>query len=296
MENKAITITNLATAISQKVEDYKLLTKFRLSFLVVFSAGIGFLLASPTFDLSGLFVLCLGGFLVTGASNALNQVLEQDLDKQMARTSKRPLASGRMNTNEAVLSAGLMSLLGITLLASFNMMTALIGMISLISYAFVYTPMKRISPIAVVIGAFPGAFPPMIGWVAVTGTLDIEALVLFGIQFLWQFPHFWAIAWVQYEDYAKAGFFLLPTKRKDKQSALQGVIYALILLPISFLPYFLGLTGLISMIIVGIAGLYYAYKSWLLYKECTRDAARKLMFTSFIYLPIVLIALVLDKL
>ncbi|MGB0861641.1 MAG: heme o synthase [Saprospiraceae bacterium] len=296
MGNKVITVANIATAVSQKVEDYKLLTKFRLSFLVVFSAGIGFLLASPTFDLSGLFVLCLGGFLVTGASNALNQVLEQDLDKQMARTSKRPLASGRMNTNEAVLSAGLMSLLGITLLASFNMMTALIGMISLISYAFVYTPMKRISPIAVIIGAFPGAFPPMIGWVAVTGTLDIEALVLFGIQFLWQFPHFWAIAWVQYEDYAKAGFFLLPTKRKDKQSALQGVIYALILLPISFLPYFLGLTGLISMIIVGIAGLYYAYKSWLLYKECTRDAARKLMFTSFIYLPIVLIALVLDKL
>jgi protoheme IX farnesyltransferase len=296
MENRVITVTSIATAVSQKVEDYKLLTKFRLSFLVVFSAGIGYLLASPSFNLVGLLALCLGGFLVTGAANALNQILEQDLDKQMARTSKRPLASGRMTTNEAVLSAGLMSLAGIMLLASFNMMTALIGMISLISYAFVYTPMKRISPIAVVIGAFPGAFPPMIGWVAVTGTLDIEALVLFGIQFLWQFPHFWAIAWVQYEDYAKAGFFLLPTKRKDKQSALQGVIYALILLPISILPYFLGMTGLISMVVIILAGIYYAYKSWLLYRDCTRDSARKLMFTSFIYLPVVLIALILDKL
>ena len=156
--------------------------------------------------------------------------------------------------------------------------------------------MKKISPIAVLIGAFPGAFPPMIGWIAVTGSFDTEALVLFGIQFMWQFPHFWAIAWVRYEDYAKAGFFLLPTKKKDKQSALQAFIYAAFLIPIGWMPYFLGLSGLISGIVLMAASVYFTYAAWMLYKTCTREAARKLMFSSFFYLPIVLIALLLDKL
>ena len=284
--------------LSSKVNDYKLLTKFRLSSLVVFSAGIGYLLAIPAggFSALNLFILCLGGFLVTGAANALNQILENDVDKQMARTSDRPLASGRMSVNEAVLAAGLMSLIGIGCLASFNALAALIGIISLISYAFLYTPMKKISPIAVLIGAFPGAFPPMIGWVAVTGSFDTEALVLFGIQFMWQFPHFWAIAWVRFEDYAKAGFFLLPTKKKDKQSALQAFIYAAFLIPIGWMPYFLGLSGLISGIVLMAASVYFTYAAWMLYRTCTREAARKLMFSSFFYLPIVLIALLLDKL
>ena len=295
MRNKAISASTIATTLSDKIEDYKLLTKFKLSLLVVFSAGIGFLLATPVFDWLGLIVLCLGGFLITGAANALNQVLEKDLDKEMARTAKRPLASGRMTINEAVTAAGLMSLTGIVLLASFNGLAALIGMVSFISYAFIYTPMKRISPVAVIVGAVPGALPPMIGWVAVTGSLDPEALILFGIQFLWQFPHFWAIAWVRFEDYAKAGFFLLPTKQKDKQSALQGFIYALILIPVSIVPYFLGLTGWISLIIVGGISIWYAFKAWMLYKDCSREAARQLMFTSFYYLPIVLIALLIDK-
>ena len=284
--------------LSSKVNDYKLLTKFRLSSLVVFSAGIGYLLAIPAggFGWLNLFILCLGGFLVTGAANALNQILEIDVDKQMARTSDRPLTSGRMSVNEAVLAAGLMSLVGIGCLAYFNALAALIGMISLVSYAFLYTPMKKISPIAVLIGAFPGAFPPMIGWVAVTGSFDTEALVLFGIQFMWQFPHFWAIAWVRFEDYAKAGFYLLPTKKKDKQSALQAFIYAAFLIPIGWMPYFLGLSGLISGIVLMAASVYFTYTAWMLYRTCTREAARKLMFSSFFYLPIVMIALLLDKL
>ncbi len=262
---------------------------------MVFSAGIGYLLAAPVFSWGELLVLCLGGFLVTGAANALNQVLEQDLDKQMARTAKRPLATGRMTTNEAVLLAGLMSLVGITLLAFFNALTGLLGMISLIFYAFIYTPMKRVSPVAVTIGAIPGAFPPMIGWVAVTGTLDPEALILFGIQFMWQFPHFWAIAWLRYEDYAKAGFFLLPTRKRDKVSAMQALLYALFLIPIAVMPYFMGLTGIFSMVIVGLISIYYAFTAWKLYKDLSREAARKLMFTSFFYLPAVLIVLLIDK-
>lgn len=272
--------------------------KFKLSSLVVFSAGIGYVLAASatTFSWIELFVLCLGGFLVTGAANALNQVLESDVDKQMARTSNRPLATGRMTINEAVMSAGLMSLFGIGCLAYFNPLTALVGMISLISYAFIYTPMKKISPIAVLIGAFPGAFPPLIGWVAVTGTLDAEALVLFGIQFMWQFPHFWAIAWLRYEDYAKAGFYLLPTRKKDKQSAFQSLIYAGFLLPIGLMPYFLGMTGWISAIVLTLSSAYFTYCAWRLFKTLSREAARRLMFCSFFYLPIVLIALLIDKL
>ncbi len=249
----------------------------------------------PTFNWIGLTVLCLGGYLITGAANALNQVLEQDVDQKMARTAKRPLASGRMTKNQAVLIAGLMSLAGVTLLALFNGLAALIGMISLMSYAFIYTPMKRVSPIAVFIGAIPGALPPMIGWVAVTGSIDPEAIVLFALLFAWQFPHFWAIAWVRFEDYAKAGFYLLPTKKKDKQSALQSLIYASFLIPIGLMPYIMGLTGVISAVIVTGMAFYYTFRAWQLYKSCTRDAARQLMFSSFIYLPVVMLALVMDK-
>lgn len=281
--------------LSQKIEDYKLLTKFRLSSLVIFTAGVGYLLATPMFSWESFFLLCLGGFLITGAANALNQVLEQDVDKLMARTAKRPLPSGRMTTNEAVLSAGLMSLVGIIILATFNGVASLLGMIALMSYAFVYTPMKRVSPSAVFVGAIPGALPPMIGWVAVTGNINLEALVLFGILFLWQFPHFWAIAWIRYEDYAKAGFYLLPTKEKDKQSALQSLIYAILLIPVGLMLYGLGTTGIVSAIIVTLAGVFYTFRAWELYKTCSREAARKLMFSSFIYLPIVMTALVIDK-
>lgn len=273
-----------------------MLVKARLTSMVVFSAGIGYVLgAGYSFSWIGLAVLCLGGFLITGASNALNQVLEKEYDSMMKRTANRPLAAGRMSVSEAVMAAGFMSLIGITLLALFNPLTALIGTVSLIIYAFIYTPVKRVSPIAVLIGAIPGALPPMIGWVAATGNLGIEALALFGIQFLWQFPHFWAIAWVGNEDYTKAGYKLLPSKGgKDKETALQCLIYTLFMLPMGISLFWLGVTGWISAVVVTGAGLMFTYYAWRLYQECTDKAALQLMFSSFVYLPVTLIALMMD--
>jgi len=287
----------IGAQISQKISDLKVLTKFRLSMMVVFSAGIGFILgAGAGFVWADFLLLCLGGYCLTGASNALNQVIEKDFDKLMPRTENRPLATGRMSVSEGVLIAGVLSVSGLLILATFNTIVAFLGAISLLSYAFVYTPLKRVSPIAVIVGAFPGAFPPMIGWVAATGYIGMEALILFGIQFMWQFPHFWAIAWVAFEDYAKGGFNLLPSKKRDKSSAMQCVIYSLILIPTSLLLYFMGVTGLVSAIIVGITGLLYLLASINLYMKCDRKAALQLMFSSFLYLPIVLIALCADKL
>ena len=289
---------SIGSFLKQKINDYKLLVKLKLSLLVVFSACITFILGADVYPWQALFVLGMGGFLVTGAANALNQVLEKDYDKLMKRTSNRPIATGRMDVSEAVLAAGLMSVAGLLLLASFNPQTAVLGALSLVSYSFIYTPMKRVSPAAVWIGAIPGALPMAIGWVAAGNQLGAEAIFLFSIQFFWQFPHFWAIAWVAYQDYSKAGFYLLPSKKedgRDKSTALQTVFYALCLVPMSALPYYLNISGLIAcgvMLIMSIVYLIYAIK---LYQECTEKAARKLMFASFAYLPIVLIVLVLDK-
>lgn len=288
----------IGSFLKQKINDYKLLVKLKLSLLVVFSACITFVLGAEVYPWEALFILGMGGFLVTGAANALNQVLEKDYDKLMKRTANRPIATGRMDVSEAVLAAGLMSVAGLLLLASFNPQTAVLGALSLVSYSFIYTPMKRVSPAAVWIGAIPGALPMAIGWVAAGNQLGSEAIFLFSIQFFWQFPHFWAIAWVAYQDYSKAGFYLLPSKKedgRDKSTALQTVFYALCLVPMSALPYYLNISGYIAcavMLIMSIVYLIYAIK---LYQECTEKAARKLMFASFAYLPIVLIVLVLDK-
>jgi protoheme IX farnesyltransferase len=217
----------------------------------------------------------------------------------MKRTSNRPIAAGRMEVSEAVLAAGLMSVSGLLLLATFNPETALLGAFSLLLYAFIYTPMKRVSPLAVWIGAIPGALPMAIGWVAAGGSLiGPEVVFLFSIQFLWQFPHFWAIAWVSYKDYSKAGFYLLPSKKldgRDKSTALQTVFYALCLLPMSFLAFYLNISGLIACFTMIIMGLIYLTYAINLYIKCTDQAARKLMFASFAYLPVVLLVLVLDK-
>lgn len=266
--------------------------------LVVFSAAMAYLIAlQGNINWTVFLALCIGGFLVTGASNTLNQVLERDTDPLMKRTANRPLAAGRMNVSEAILIAGFSSMFGITFLAFINPWTAVLGTLSLILYSFLYTPMKRISPIAVFIGAIPGALPTMIGCVAAQGELTTLALVLFGIQFMWQFPHFWAIAWVGHEDYSNAGFRLLPSKdgERDYSAGLQSFYYALMLVIVSLAPYFMGITGITSAIVVGLLGAVYAGYSWNLYKKCTKDAALKLMFSSFVYLPIALIALVIDK-
>ncbi len=289
-------IAKSPNGISLKIQDYQTLTKFRLSMMVVFSAAMGYILAAPILMWAELLKLCFGGFLLSGAASAFNQILEREYDRLMDRTSNRPLAAGRMEVSEAVFAAGLMSLGGLAILATFNSLTALIGAISLLSYAFVYTPMKRTSSLAVLVGAFPGAFPPLIGWVAVTGTLSPEALALFGIQFMWQFPHFWAIAWVSFEDYAKAGFYLLPSKGgRDRNTAFQCLFYALLLIPVSLFLFVMGITGLISAVIVGLAGVIFAGLAFNLYIKLDRKSALMLMFGSFIYLPVALIALVIDK-
>ncbi len=245
----------------------------------------------------GILLLGIGGFLVTGAANALNQVLERDFDKMMKRTENRPLAAGRMSVSEAVLAAGLMCMAGTFCLSIFNAWAGLLGMLSMVLYSFVYTPMKRVSTAAVAIGAIPGALPLMIGSVAAEGTLTSLAIALFALQFFWQFPHFFAIAWVGDEDYKRAGFHLLPNKTGalDSSVGMQSLIYALFLIPVSFLPYLLGATGIISAIIIAVSSLIYAGLGWNLYKKCTKAAALQLMFSSFIYLPLVLFALYFDK-
>jgi heme o synthase len=290
--------TELAGGFVQKFNDYKLLVKFRLSMLVVFSACIAYLLAVPQASWQDLAILTASSCLITWAASALNQVLEKDFDKLMLRTANRPLAAGRMESTEAVLAAGLMSAVGLILLASFNPMSAMLGALSLISYAFIYTPLKRVSAAAVWVGAVPGALPMAIGWVAATNDLGMGAIFLFSVQFFWQFPHFWAIAWVAHEDYTRAGFYLLPTKEKDgrtRTTALQAVVYAAILIPISALPYLLGITSIIASVIMLLMALIYTFYAIRLYLRCDHASARQLMFSSFFYLPVVLIALLLDK-
>jgi heme o synthase len=288
-----------AASISLKARDYGILMKFKLSLTVVFSAVMAFLIAlDANFVWSDLCILFLGGFFTTGAANALNQVLEKDYDKLMKRTENRPIATGRMTVSEGVLVAGLSSLLGVSLLAFFNPLTAFLGMVSLILYSFVYTPMKRVSNFAVTIGAIPGALPIVIGCTAAQGgQLTSLALALFGIQFIWQFMHFFAIAWLGDEDYKNAGFYLLPTSdgAKDERVGKQSIIYSLFLLPVSWMPYFLGATGFISAVILTILALAFVYYGWDLYKKCTREAARAQMFFSLAYLPIALCALYFDK-
>ncbi|MGH1337525.1 MAG: heme o synthase [Aureispira sp.] len=290
--------TSAAKGFRSKINDYKLLTKFKLSLLVVFSACITFMLGATQYPWQALVTLALGGIFVTGAANALNQVLEKEYDKLMKRTSNRPLPSGRMEVSEAVLVAGILSVMGLLLLATFNPTTAMLGALSLVSYSFIYTPMKRVSPAAVWIGAIPGALPMAIGWVAAGNSLGPIAIFLFSIQFFWQFPHFWAIAWVAHKDYTGAGFYLLPSKKedgRDKSTALQTVFYAAVLIPMSILPYAMGIAGWIACSVMLVMGIIYLFYALNLYRFCNDQAARKLMFASFVYLPIVLIALVIDK-
>jgi heme o synthase len=296
---EATTISvNALSLLRQKISDYAMLAKLRLSFLVVFSAVIGFLFADlATYNLTNLVLLALGGLLVTGASNAINQIIEKDIDKLMSRTLSRPLPAERMNVLEAILAAGVMGISGIILLTYFfNPVAGVLSAISLLSYSFVYTPLKRVSPIAVFVGAIPGALPPMIGYVCATGQIDFVAIILFSIQFIWQFPHFWSIAWLQYEDYKKAGIMLLPSASgKTQMSAIQNVIYCSILLVVSMIPYFLNMVGLAGNIFIAAAGVVFLWMAWLHYRSCENKTARVLMFGSFLYLPIVQLALVLGK-
>lgn len=282
----------------QKLTDYGLLVKFKLNLWVVFSAGMAFLTAAGN-QLNGasLALLAIGGFLVTGAANAINQVLEREYDQQMKRTADRPLAAGRMTVSEAIFAAGLMSLAGIACLSSFNALTGFLGMVSLISYAFIYTPMKRMSSLAVAVGAIPGALPVMIGVVAFSGTLTPLAWFLFGVQFLWQFPHFWAIAWATDEDYKRAGFQLLPTKNGQLDGSIgrQSWIFCLLMVVNAATGFLFGEISLNCLVFLSVLSLGFGWFGWNLQQKQTRKAALGQMFASFAYLPLALIAIWIDS-
>lgn len=272
------------------------LTKFKLSFLVVFSAVITYLTVAEEFDWKRIMALCLGGFLVTASANGFNQIIEKDLDKLMNRTRLRPMPTGNLSPAEAFTFCLLCTVVGTALLWFFtNPLSGIAGFISVILYAAVYTPLKRVTPFSVFVGAFPGAFPTLIGAVAATqgfGHITFFAMLLFLIQFFWQFPHFWAIAWVSHDDYQKAGFFMLPSKGgRDKSSRSQILIYTFSLFPIALTPYIFNFTGWISATIVSGMSLVFIYQAWNLYRTGSIEDARKLMFGSFIYLPVVQLAL-----
>lgn len=279
------------------LRDIAAFSKLRLATLVVMSAGFCFVIGSNEIDYFRLVILIVGGFLVTASSNGFNQIIERDLDKLMNRTQNRPLPSGRMSLNQAyfiAITAGVVGTLLLWLLI--NPLSGILGALALVLYTFVYTPMKQKSPLAVFIGAFPGAIPPMLGYVAVTGQMSFEAVILFSVQFMWQFPHFWAIAWVLDDDYRRAGFRLLPSLGgRDKGSAFQVLLYTACLLPISLMPWVYKMSGPIAAVTTLICGILFLAQAIKLYRTCDTKAAQQLMFGSFIYLPIVQIALMLDK-
>lgn len=281
------------------ISDFKKLVKIRLTLTVVFSASVAFLVGSQVqgdINWMNWLFLTLGGFLVTGCANGFNEIIEKDLDKLMPRTANRPLPSGRMNTGQALVLSVFMGLLGTIMLFKLNMLTGALSVFSIILYAIVYTPVKRVGPIAVFVGAFPGALPPLIGYFAAFEVPVISwiPLVLFTIQFVWQFPHFWAIAWVVDEDYKKAGFRLLPTKEKDKFSAFMILLSSLVLIPVTLLPTLMGFGGYYLAAISLIGGIVFSWYAWQLYVKMDTPSAKRVMFTSFIYLPILQLALLFD--
>jgi protoheme IX farnesyltransferase len=290
-------LTGLTLA-AAKARAYWELLKFRLSFLVSFSCAFGFVLASPEINYFTLLMLFAGGFLMSGASVIINQIIEKDLDKLMSRTMGRPLPTQRVSVQEATIVALACLVAGVLILMVYtNPLTTALSILSLMLYGFAYTPLKRVGPIAVFVGAIPGALPPLLGWTAATGSISHEALIIFGIQFIWQFPHFWAIAWVADDDYKKAGFKLLPSGgQKDLNTAIQIMIYTLFLIPLGLLPATFGITGINSAIVATVCGVLFFALTFSLMRTGDRKAALKIMFASFLYLPIVQIAYVLDKL
>lgn len=279
--------------------DFKQLTKVGLSLSVVFSSLAGYLLAVEKIDYSILILLAIGGYLMVGASNAFNQIIEKDTDALMKRTMNRPLPAGRMHVSMAMVIAVSFTIVGLAILYSINPKSALFGAISIFLYTSIYTPLKAITPLSVFVGAIPGAIPFMLGWVAATNAFSIEPGMLFLIQFFWQFPHFWAIAWLQFDEYKKAGFNLMPMGQKNKKAVVQIIIYTVCLILVSVIPvlkitgsfYIYPLTALV-LVLLGSTMLYYAIK---LYKHQTNKEARQLMLSSVLYITLVQIIYVVDK-
>lgn len=280
-------------------DDLKQLTKFGLSLSVVFSAIAGYLLAVETIQISTLILLAIGGYLMVGASNAFNQIIEKDTDKLMKRTQNRPLPAGRMSVNTAMIIAVVCTVFGIAILYIINPKTAMFGAISIFLYTSVYTPLKAHTPFSVFVGAIPGAIPFMLGWVAATGKFDIEPGMLFMIQFFWQFPHFWAIGWLQHDEYKKAGFNMLPTGEKNKKATAQILLYTVWMIVVSVFPVF-RITGSlylspVAAILILAVGCFMLYFGIQLHKKQTDALARKLMLASVLYITLIQVIYVIDK-
>ena len=288
--------------LASKVKDYFQLIKFTLSFMVVFSTVVSFLIA-PNEEiyvrskLISVLLLFAAGMLITGAANAINQVLEKNSDALMKRTAKRPVASGRMSESEAIAFAVIAGASGVIMMwYFFNFQSAMVSLFSLFLYGFIYTPLKKINSISVLVGAIPGALPCLIGWVAATDNFSTGGWVLFAIQFLWQFPHFWAIAWLAHKDYTSAGFKLLPAdKGPTRFTAMQSIVYSTLMVPVGFLPYYTHISGLVSMWILLACNLWMVYVSVLLLIKMDAASARRVMFSSYFYLMIVLLAMFANR-
>ena len=277
----------------------KELTKFRLTISVVFSSFISYYLGASEVNLIQLFYLIAGGILIVSSSNIFNQIIERDLDKLMKRTQNRPLPKKEITPKLALFIAILSALIGLIFMYLINLKVAILAALSIFLYTAVYTPMKLISPLSVFVGAIPGAFPFMIGWVAATNDIGIEALTLFLMQFFWQFPHFWSIGWSQNSDYEKAGFKMLPTGRKDKSTSAQILFYSIWAVLVSIIPFF-GITGELKLSIVGVLAVFalgalLIYKSYILFLEGKNENAKKLMLTSVIYLTFIQLTFLFDK-
>ena len=278
------------------------ITKARLTISVMFSTLAGYALGVDIWDLNAfkiLLLLSIGGYCMVGASNVFNQIIEKDLDLLMDRTKNRPLPAGRITKQNAFILGIILTILGLGILYIVNPKTALFGAISIFMYVSLYTPLKTVTPLSVFVGAFPGAIPYMLGWVAATGTFGIEAGTLFIIQFFWQFPHFWAIGWFLFEDYKKAGFFMLPTGKRDKKTALQVILYTIWTILASLIPV-LGFTGkfhisILSAVIIFGLGLWMLFYAFKLYSKRDAMAARKLMLVSVSYITLLQIIYVIDK-
>ena len=301
MSQEKTTIPNSTSlALASIVKDYFQLIKFTLSFLVVFSTVVSYLVATEYRNPLDVLLLFLAGMLITGSANTINQVAEKDTDALMKRTASRPVASGRMSVQHATTFAVITGLAGLLImLLKFNWQSSLIGLVSLFIYGFIYTPLKKVNSVAVLVGGLPGALPCLIGWVAAFYDSPIEwtgGWILFAIQFIWQFPHFWAIAWVAHQDYSKAGFKLLPSdKGPTKFTAVQTIMYSTLMLPIGVLPYYYNISGIVSLWILMACNVAMIVLSIRLYIKMDISSARRVMFSSYFYLAIVFIALLADK-
>ncbi len=290
--------TNIQTQFLSKIKILFQLLKFRLSFLVAFSAGFGFALGmGKESSWLSFWAVCIGGFLISGSAIIVNQIFEKDIDKLMDRTKNRPLPTSKVTVEECVKYCVITGVAGLLLLAMFtNLETTLLALMSMLLYGFVYTPLKLVGPIAVWVGAIPGALPPMLGWMAATGKLDEKALAIFALQFVWQFPHFWAIAWVMADDYKKAGIKLLPSKGgQNINSAILIMISAFLLLPLCWLPTYLGITGQTSGYLTMLCGILFLLPTLQLLRDRNKKTALKIMFASFLYLPLIQIIYLIDK-